>query len=485
MTRLLTILLLTLFAAKAAAVPIQLYGLNYNTRHGPDWDYDKCKNREEVLTDLTTLQKMTSRIRILSLTDCRQGELVLDVAKQLGLQLWLGLWVSQYEDIFLGEMAALQDMFDRGLIDSTVLGISVGSESIYRKEVNVSQIIEYRDQVKEQCVNAGFSDLPVSICDIAPVYEGNPQLISAVDVVVVNSFPFWENVAIEDSTDYLLSEINPIISQAAAENKGVILGETGWPSEGYNPDVAEASPELQTEYFTRFFCLMDRELNWEYYYFSGIDADWRLEQDPNNTLEGSWGFLYGNLTLKPHFQDLSFSCSDSSVQYTFSEIDWTIPVYTAQPTISPAPISGASCEAHSGCEGLGGNCCPTDNGDYLGCCGTTSPSNATDETETPAVSPTASPSTAVPTASPSTATPMAEATNAPTDEFPTESDPMAPATSPSATNSPTVASPLSSSLPTFLATLGPPTLEFETSNGSVARHHVILTLILCSLLVLF
>ena len=443
MTGLLTILLLTLFAAKATSVPIELYGLNYNTRHGPDWDYHKCKNREEVLTDLTILRRMTSRIRILSLTDCGQGELVLDVAKEVGLSLWLGLWVSQYENIFLQEMAVLQDMFDRGLIDSTVLGVTVGSEAIYRKEVNVSQIIEYRDQVKEQCVNAGFSDLPVSICDIAPVYEGNPQLISASDIVVTNSFPFWENVAIEDSMDYLESEINPIISQAAAENKEVILGETGWPSEGYNPDVAEASPELQTEYFTRFFCRMDRELNWAYYYFTGIDADWRLEQDPNNTLEGSWGILYGNLTLKPHFQDLSFSCSDSSVQYTFSEIDWTIPDYTAPPTISPAPISGASCEAHSECEGLGGNCCPTDNGDYLGCCGSTSPSTPMSETETPAVPATASPPTAVPTASPSTAMPTASPSTAmPTASSsiatqtaeptyaPTESDPMDPVMAP-------------------------------------------------------
>ena len=65
------------------AVPIQLYGLNYNTRKGPDWDWNKCKSKAEILTDLTLLSRLTSRIRLLSLTDCGQAELVLDVVEEL------------------------------------------------------------------------------------------------------------------------------------------------------------------------------------------------------------------------------------------------------------------------------------------------------------------------------------------------------------------------------------------------------------------
>ena len=74
------------------ADPIRLYGINYNTRKGPDWAPDdaRCKTRPEVVRDLTALRYMTSRIRILSLYDCNQGEIVLSVAKELGLELWLG-----------------------------------------------------------------------------------------------------------------------------------------------------------------------------------------------------------------------------------------------------------------------------------------------------------------------------------------------------------------------------------------------------------
>jgi exo-beta-1,3-glucanase (GH17 family) len=77
----------------ATAEPIQLYGLNYNTRQGPDWDWDKCKSYERIQQDLQLLQRLTPRIRLLSLTDCGQGDMVMTVAQDLGMKLWLGLWV--------------------------------------------------------------------------------------------------------------------------------------------------------------------------------------------------------------------------------------------------------------------------------------------------------------------------------------------------------------------------------------------------------
>jgi len=202
--------------------------LNYNTRQGPDWDWNKCKSRIQVLTELSLLQKLTSRIRLLSLTDCGQGELVLDVAKELGIQVWLGLWVAREDEVFLREKAAFQSLLERGMIDDdTVLGVTVGSESIYREEVTVLQIIGYKDQIKDILIGSGKADLPVSIVDIAPEYEWNPHLTEAVDIVYTNSFPFWEDIPIDESIDFLYSQIDPILKQPQAGNKKFILGETG------------------------------------------------------------------------------------------------------------------------------------------------------------------------------------------------------------------------------------------------------------------
>ena len=130
------------------------------------------------------MKRMTSRIRVLSLTDCGQGELVLDVAKELGLKLWLGLWVSRSDSIFLQEKAALESMFERNVIDDdTVIGITVSSESIYREEVDVEEAIDYKDQIRELVTDSGFPDMPVTIVDIAQTFQKSPVLTQAVDVI--------------------------------------------------------------------------------------------------------------------------------------------------------------------------------------------------------------------------------------------------------------------------------------------------------------
>lgn len=137
------LLLLLVPLAKVSAVPIQLYGLNYNTRKGPDWDWDKCKSRAEILTDLTMLSRLTNRFRILSLRDCGQGELVLSVAKELGLQLWIGLWVAPEEFVFEEEKGELAGLIERGMLDTdTVLGVTVGSEALYREDATITQMID-------------------------------------------------------------------------------------------------------------------------------------------------------------------------------------------------------------------------------------------------------------------------------------------------------------------------------------------------------
>lgn len=360
--------------------------------------------------------------------------------------------VSADENVFLQEKAILEEMLNQGIVnDDIVLGISVGSEALYRKEVKVKTIIQYRAQVKELCVAADLPNLPVSIVDIAPLYIQYPQLISAVDVVVTNSFPFWENIAIDDAAAYLERETGSIRLQAEAQNKEMIMGETGWPSDGFNPDTALASPELQTAYFQSFFCRMDKELNWAYYYFTGIDNAWRREQDPNNTIEGNFGFFYADLTMKPHFRDLVFTCPGSSVEYSFLEIGDPAtrdPATSRPPTHGPVS-SPASCSSHNGCEALGGNCCPTDAGLYLGCC---------DATTLPPIATTVSPTTPSPTASPTKPIAVTE-TNAQT------------ALTQSPTGSPIVASTESPTLsqtgfPTFAETEAPVASRTESPTGS-------------------
>jgi glucan 1,3-beta-glucosidase len=332
-------------------VPVRLHGLNYNTRQGPDWmPYDlRCKTKQQIWTDLSLLQKLTNRIRLLSITDCNQTELVLDVAKEIGMQVWLGLWVDDDESIYLEEISAFEDIISRGLIDtSTVLGVTVGSEVLLRNDATLDQLLEYVTQVRIALAASGGSNLPVSITEISYYYRRNQLLREHVDALYMNIFPYFnwkENGNINGAVDKLIGDASSVLSLSSGGiPKRLILGETGWPSDGGNL----ASPEHQLQYFVDFFCQVHVARGWDYYYFTGIDNAWRQDQN-FETVEGNWGFFKEDLALKSHFEDLVFDCGGDT-QYSFAETDWSV------------PIPPESCQAHDACAGIGGNCCPTDDG---------------------------------------------------------------------------------------------------------------------------
>jgi len=147
-----TILMVFLLEARptSSANPVALHGLNYNTRKGPDWDPDRCKQSYEILNDLTLLSRMTKRFRLLSLTDCNQGAMVLEVAQQLDLTLWLGLWVglppenADEESAFEKDFKELQRLIEEepDVLRNHVIGVSVGSEALYREDATLADMID-------------------------------------------------------------------------------------------------------------------------------------------------------------------------------------------------------------------------------------------------------------------------------------------------------------------------------------------------------
>ena len=284
----------------------------------------------------------------MSLVDCKQGELVLKLAQPLGFQLFLGLWVGPDPGVVQNEINELKRLIQiqpTQFSPSTnyILGVSVGSEALWRKEVTLSDIIDYKDEVKSALVDANLSELPVTIVDISDTYVGQPTLREEVDVIMMNNFPFWEPGLIQnpDLAPSFMADtrLAPITSWAEQNNKEWILGETGWSAGGFDEGGNVASPENQLSFFRAFFCFaMDR--GWSYFWFTGFDNDWRVDQEiaeggDGETVEGQFGLFYSNRTLKEHFQSLDFSCPfpASGVRYYF-DVNSTLPT-----TQTPAPSS--------------------------------------------------------------------------------------------------------------------------------------------------
>lgn len=393
------------------------------------------------------------------------------VARELGMQLWLGLWVAPESYVLEEEKGQLQYLIDQGSFDDdTILGVAVrlsrldkrkmalllhclimsiisllviqvGSEAIYRDDATADEMVTHKNDVHNMLQQAGITNMPVTICDTAPMYSANPQLRTAVDLTMTNTFPFWEDIPIEGAVDDLQIDIDWLLNLPESQGKDFILGETGWPSAGFIQGVGAASPQLQRQYFEQAYCRIHVENQWAYYWFTGIDNAWRQEQDPGNTIEGNWGFFYADLRLKEHFVDLEFTCSNG-VTYSFAELDFSIPTGF---TPAPTKLDPASCQADNGCAGLGlwGNCCPTAEGIFMGCCSNEAPS----VTDIPATLP----PTLAPTSKPSKA--------ATSTLFPTETETERPVATPSPTIFPT-------SPPSKAATLPPTEDESEPPTAS-------------------
>lgn len=375
-------------------LPVSFYGLNYNTRKGPDWasDAERCKSRSEIVRDLKVLVRITSRIRLLSLVDCSQGELVWSVLNNelssfrhegRSMEVWLGLWVGPDPRVFGNELEALEEMLP-GMIrqqqqqqqdETTTIaglsGITVGSEAIYREDVTVEEAIGHKKDTKDLLALHGLTGVPVTIVDIAPVYSRERDLRLDSEIVMTNTFPFWEGIGIGGAVDELDVDLSWLLNLEEVRGKPFVLSEHGWPSGGFLEGVGVASATNQKRYLAESYCFL-KEKGWPYYWFTAIDNDWRQEQDPDNTIEGNWGFLTAGLELKEHLRGYGFSCGDGDDgnYYSFGSVDWTIPELEGDETMFGENLGdgNASCVLWEGCEELAGDCCPTSGGGYLGCC---------------------------------------------------------------------------------------------------------------------
>jgi exo-beta-1,3-glucanase (GH17 family) len=333
--------------------------------------------------------------------------------------MWLGLWVDNDPNNFIKELNALELILQDSTTDfSHLLGISVGSEAIYRKDVTINEAITNLESTKSLLSEYNIN-VPTTIVEIAPIYSNSQQLRLAVDTIMTNTFPFWEAIPIDNAVDNLDENLSWLLSLPESQGKEFVLGEHGWPSNGYIDGVGVASGDNQQQYMADSYCYL-KSNGYPYYIFTGIDNDWRQEQDPNNTIEGNWGFLEADLTLKSNFVDFTFDCGDGII-HSFGAVDWSVPELAAV----EIDTENASCGLWLGCEALSGNCCPTPNGDYLGCCrtenfiGTTADGSSGDDdtTTTPIVDvpDDVDVSTTTTTASPSSASASVVVGDAPTD----------------------------------------------------------------------
>ncbi|KAJ2517161.1 glycoside hydrolase 3 protein, partial [Coemansia sp. RSA 2049] len=195
------------------------------------------------------------------------------------------------------ELLRLAGLFD---FKKQVSAVIVGNEAVYREEQTQAQIAAKVKDTKSALTKLGLGSIPVTTSETWPSID--KTIVDAVDYVNMHAFPFWEGVPIEGAQDKMFQHIYDI--QKIAGTKEVVVGETGWPSDGGN--YGDSAPTLKNEkqYMKEFICRANLE-NIRYVWFSAFDEAWKPTTNASD-VETHWGILDGD--KKPKITLPMYNC---------------------------------------------------------------------------------------------------------------------------------------------------------------------------------
>ncbi|POM67955.1 Putative Glycosyl hydrolase family 17 protein [Phytophthora palmivora] len=253
------------------------------------------------------------------------------------------MWVDATASSFQAEKAAFQTLLDTGVVTAdNIVGIHVGSEAVYREEVTAAEAISYLEEIRTLCkANSAAAKIPLTIADIGDTYTAHPEMIEAVDYVSANYFPFWEKVDIDGAADHFYTRFSALVKTASTYNKEVIVGETGWASDGTDADASPATAANAAKYFYDFYTLA-AEKDLMYFYFSAFDEAWKLATlEANETVEAYFGLFTQDGALK----DIISAAFDNSTSSFDGSNSATITVVGGDASTTAASIAGDADDA--------------------------------------------------------------------------------------------------------------------------------------------
>ncbi|KAF5714054.1 glucan 1,3-beta-glucosidase [Fusarium globosum] len=239
-------------------------------------------------------------------------------------EILLGVWTSGTDNIDK-EISALKKAVDKygSKLTDLVIGVSVGSEDLYRNSVTGVKnkggvgvqpdvLVDFINDFKKAFKGTPIGKIPVGHVDTWDVWGNatNKAVLDAIDFIGVDEYPYYENDK-GNSIDNAAKLFNKAYEAtiAASNGKPVWVTETGWPYKG--PDWDEAVPSVKNaqKYWRDVGCK---------YLFNKTPTFWYTLRDsnPDNKMKFA---ITDNLSTTPLF-DLSCDNVDDDEETTSSAV---------------------------------------------------------------------------------------------------------------------------------------------------------------------
>lgn len=277
---------------KASTTPVpppavtsgKLYGIDFSPYiDGQDPDYGAKVNVTQLRDRMSIVAPHTEWIRTFGSSGGLENSGV--IAHELGLKVAVGAWLGKDTSANEREISALISEANAGDADLVI----VGSETLYRNDLTEDQLIDYIKRVKQAAPN-----VKVTTADTYGELKAHPRVVEACDVVMVNYYPYFDGISIDDAIPVMKGAYADISNMSGG--KQVIVSETGWPSTGDIKGKAVPSPENASLYFNEFVSWA-RGNNISYFYFEAFDETWKIRSE--GPQGAHWGIWDKDGRLKP------------------------------------------------------------------------------------------------------------------------------------------------------------------------------------------
>ena len=185
-----------------------------------------------------------------------------------GTSLLLGVWCSGGQTVVTNELNALKAAVKQyPKLDSLVVGISVGSEDLYRNSASAANILDYISQTRTAMSNAGVN-WQLGHVDTANIWsESDGQsVIDKIDWIGADVYPYYSSGSPSSLSDFTSG------MAAIPDSKPVWVTETGWPTSGsFASTSSVANTGNAQTYWKTVGCghLFGKTNTWWYTFYDG------------------------------------------------------------------------------------------------------------------------------------------------------------------------------------------------------------------------
>ncbi len=199
------------------------------------------------------------------------------LAAPYGVDVTVGIWLSEKLDENRIEIDRFKALFPS--YGSNISGVVVGNEALLRGNLTVEELSAYIDEVKRFV----GPDIQVTTAETWDIWLKTSALADHVDYVTVHILPYWEGLPVDIADEYVFERFDSI--RARYPFKKVMIGETGWPSEGRQRGGSIPSLQNQAKFLGNFLYEASRR-DMDYFVLEAFDQIWK-------TAEGAVGRYWG------------------------------------------------------------------------------------------------------------------------------------------------------------------------------------------------